>query len=68
MADINLSPYTAESEAIARKLRMAELLGQQAMQPMEMPTVAGAKASPLAGLAKMLNAYGAGQKQKQATQ
>ena len=59
MPDINLSPYTAESEAIARKIRMAEVLQQQALSPMEMPTLAGARASPYSGLAKMLQAYSA---------
>jgi len=59
MPDINLSPYTAESAAIARRLRMAEALQQQALSPIEMPTVAGAKISPYAGLAKMLQAYSA---------
>jgi len=59
MPDINLSPYTAESEAIARRIRMAEALQQQASSPMEMPTLAGARISPYAGLAKMLQAYSA---------
>ena len=61
MADINLSPYSAESEAISRKLRMAELLNQQALMPMEMPQQAGVQASPIAGLAKLLQGYLAGQ-------
>ena len=61
MPDINLSPYSAESEAIARKLRMAEMLNQQAMQPMEIPQQAGVQASPIAGLAKLLQGYLAGQ-------
>jgi len=61
MPDINLSPFSAESEAIARKLRMAELLNQQAMQPMEMPQQAGVQASPISGLAKLLQGYLAGQ-------
>jgi hypothetical protein len=68
MPDINLSPYTAESEAIARKLRMAQLLSQQANEPMAVPTQAGVRASHFAGLAKMLDAYTAGQKEKEATQ
>lgn len=68
MPTINLSPYTAQSEAIARRLRMAEALQQQSMQPMEMPTVPGAKVSHYAGLAKMLQAYNAGQEQKSALQ
>lgn len=61
MADINLSPFTAESDAIARRLRMAEALNQQALMPMEMPQQAGVQASPIAGLAKLLQGYLAGQ-------
>ena len=66
MAEINLNPYTAESDAIARRLRMAEALNQQAMQPMELPTQAGVKVSPYAGLAKMLQGYTSGMMQNQA--
>ena len=58
--DINLSPYTAESEAIARRMKMAELLQQQAMQPLETPGTAGGyqlAVSPYAGLAKILQGY-----------
>jgi hypothetical protein len=66
MAEINLNPYTAESDAIARRLRMAEALNQQAMQPMELPTQAGVRVSPYAGLAKMLQGYTSGLMQNQA--
>ena len=66
MADINLSPYTAESQAIAQRMRMAELLGQQAMQPLEMPQTAGVRISPYAGLAKLLQGYTAGVGQRKA--
>jgi len=66
MATINLSPYTAESEAIARRLRLAEALGQKAAQPLEMPTQAGVRISPLAGLAKMLDEYTAGRSSQNA--
>jgi len=66
MATINLSPYTAESEAIARRLRLAEALGQKAAQPLEMPTQAGVRISPLAGLAKMLDEYTAGRQERSA--
>jgi hypothetical protein len=59
MPDINFSPYTAESAAIARKMRLAEALQQQALSPLEMPTMAGVPISPYAGLAKMLQAYSA---------
>lgn len=68
MAEINLSPYTAESEAIARKLRMAEALNQQAMQPIELPQQPGVKVSHYAGLAKMLQAYNAAMTEKEARQ
>jgi len=66
MATINLSPYTAESEAIARRLRLAEALGQKAAQPLEMPTQAGVRISPLSGLAKMLDEYTAGRQERSA--
>lgn len=66
MPNINLSPYTAESQAIAQRMRMAELLNQQAMQPLEMPQVAGARISPYAGLAKLLQGYTAGIGQRKA--
>lgn len=64
MAEINLSPYTAESEAIARRIKMAELLQQQSMQPLETPGMAGGyqlAISPYAGLAKILQGYTARQ-------
>ena len=66
MPDINLNPYTAESEAIARRLRMAEMLAQQSMQPMALPQQAGVRASHLSGLAKMLDAYTAGKETRAA--
>lgn len=66
MATVNLSPYTAESEAIARKLRMAEALGQKAAQPLEMPTMPGVKISPYAGLAKIFDEYIAGRDERTA--
>ena len=68
MPDINLSPYTAESAAIAQRMRMAEALNQQAMSPMEMPQQAGVKISPYAGLAKMLQGYTSGLMQNKALQ
>jgi hypothetical protein len=66
--DINLNPYTAESAAIQRRLQMAQLLNQQAMQPMELPQQAGVKISPYAGLAKILEGFNANQQEKSATQ
>jgi hypothetical protein len=62
MPDINLSPYTVEQQAIDRRRRMAELLQQQAAAPMEMPSMPGVRSSPFAGLAKLLQGYGAGQR------
>jgi hypothetical protein len=43
---------------------MAQLLSQQAMQPMEVPQQAGVRASHYAGLAKILQGYMAGQEEK----
>jgi hypothetical protein len=60
MADINLSPLTAEQSAIDRRRRMAEAMQQQAILPIDMPNVAGAKVSPYQGLAKLLQGYIAG--------
>jgi hypothetical protein len=62
MPDINLSPYTAQQQAIDRRRKMAELLQQQAATPMETPTAPGVTISPLAGLAKLLQGYGAGKR------
>ena len=66
MADINLNPYTAESESIAKKRRLAELLQQQSLQPIEMPQQAGVPISPYSGLAKLLNAYVGTKKEQEA--
>jgi len=66
MPDVNLNPYTAESAAIQRRLQMAQMLSQQAMQPMDLPQQAGVRASPYMGLAKILQAYNAGQAEKSA--
>jgi len=66
MPDINLNPYTAETAAIQRRLQMAQMLGQQALQPVEMPQQAGVRASHLSGLAKVLQGYMAGSEEKQA--
>lgn len=60
MADVNLSPYTAEQQAMDRRRKMAEAMQQQAILPIEMPTVPGAKVSHLQGLAKLLQGYIAG--------
>ena len=66
MPNINLNPYTAESAAIQRRLQMAQLLGQQALQPVDVPQQAGVQASPLMGLAKVLQGYMAGKEEKEA--
>ena len=60
MPDINLSPLTAEQAALDRRRRMAEAMQQQAILPIDMPNVAGAKVSPYQGLAKLLQGYIAG--------
>jgi hypothetical protein len=60
MADINLSPLTAEQSAIDRRRRMAEAMQQQAILPIDMPNVPGVKISPYQGLAKLLQGYIAG--------
>ena len=61
MPDINLSPYTLEQQGIDRRRKMAELLQQQALAPMEMPATPGVSISPFVGLAKLLQGYVAGQ-------
>jgi hypothetical protein len=60
MPAINLSPLTAEQEAVDRRRKMAEALQQQAIAPIEMPNVPGAKVSHLQGFAKLLQGYIAG--------
>lgn len=60
MADINLSPYTAEQQAMDRRRKMAEAMQQQAVLPIEMPTMPGVAVSPYAGLVKLLQSYIAG--------
>jgi hypothetical protein len=60
MPDINLSPYTAEQAALDRRRKMAEAMQQQAIAPIDMPTVPGAKVSHTQGLAKLLQGYIAG--------
>jgi hypothetical protein len=57
MADVNLSPYTAEQQAMDRRRKMAEAMQQQAIAPIEMPTMPGVRVSPYAGLAKMFQSY-----------
>jgi hypothetical protein len=64
MADINLAPSNYELEAIQKRRKLAELLMQQAQQPMEMPQMAGVRVSPISGLAKLLQTYTAGKNLK----
>jgi len=68
MVDVNLSPYTAEQQAMDRRRKMAEAMQQQAVLPIEMPTVPGAKVSHLQGLAKLLQGYIAGKNLERADQ
>ena len=60
MPDINLSPLTAEQSALDRRRKLAEAMQQQAILPIEMPNVPGAKVSPYQGFAKLLQGYIAG--------
>ena len=60
MIDINLSPYTADQQAMNRRRRMAEAMQQQSATPIDMPTMPGVRVSPYAGLAKILQGYIAG--------
>jgi hypothetical protein len=60
MADINLSPYTADQQAMNRRRRMAEAMQQESIAPIQMPTMPGVAISPYAGLAKILQGYIAG--------
>lgn len=71
MPDINLSPYTVQSAQIEQRRRMAELLSQQSMQPMDTNQMAGGyvvPVSPFAGLAKMLQGYAGGVGQRKASE
>ncbi len=54
--------YGAEQQEIDRRRKMAELLAQQSMQPIEVPT--NAPVSWTQGLAKLLQGYGAGREEK----
>jgi len=68
MPAINLSPLTAEQEALDRRRKMAEAMQQQAILPIEMPNVPGAKVSHLQGFAKLLQGYIAGKNLEKAEQ
>lgn len=60
-------PYAADEAGLARKQKMADLLGGQAMQPIEQFGYGGIPApiSPAAGLAKVLQAWGSRRKSGQ---
>ena len=68
MPAINLSPLTAEQESFDRRRKMAEAMQQQAILPIEMPNVPGAKVSHLQGFAKLLQGYIAGKNLEKAEQ
>ena len=68
MPAINLSPLTAEQESLDRRRKMAEAMQQQAILPIEMPNVPGAKVSHLQGFAKLLQGYIAGKNLEKAEQ
>ena len=57
MPNINLAPTNYELEALQKQRKMAELLMQQAQQSLETPQMAGVRASPISGLAKLLQTY-----------
>lgn len=63
-------PYAADEAGLARKQKMADLLGGQAMQPIEQFGYGGIPApiSPAAGLAKVLQAWGSRRKSGQVEQ
>ncbi len=64
---VTFNPYDEQLEKLRRRQRMADMLQQQAMQPLESQTAPGGyvvPTSPLLGLAKMLQAYSAGKTQR----
>jgi len=57
----------AEFQALQRKQKLTELLTQRSMQPLEAPVIKGrfqGAISPFQGMAKMFDAYNAGQDQQ----
>ena len=69
MATVNLTDYDAQAAAIAQRQKLAELLQQQSMKPIDVQSYQGIQApiSPLSGLAKILQSYQAAKMQKDAT-
>src|SRR6266446_2478740 len=56
---VNLAPYpyAAQQAEIDRRRKMAQALQQQAMEPIEQPTMPGVRISPVQGLAKLLQQF-----------
>ena len=64
---VTFTPYDEQLERLRRRQRMADMLQQQAMEPLESQVAPGGyvvPTSPLLGLAKMLQAYHAGKTQR----
>lgn len=64
---VTFTPYDEQMAEIQRRQRMADLMQQQAQAPLETPQSGGrmiARVSPVAGLAKMLQAYMGGKEQR----
>jgi hypothetical protein len=61
-------PYDEDYRSIARREQMAQILQQQALQPIEVGAYQGIQApiSPLSGIAKVLQGYFAGQQMDKA--
>ena len=63
---VTLNPYDDQLEKLRQRQKMADLLQQQALQPLESQVAPGGYAvrtSPVLGLAKMLQAYMGGREQ-----
>ena len=71
-SNINLmapNEYSVEAQALERRRKLAELMQQQSLEPLQAPPSSGGWAvpmSPLAPLAKMLQGYAGGRGQTQA--
>lgn len=69
MADVSFNianPYQTQLEELSRRQKMAEIMQQQAFQPIERSSYQGIEApiSPLSGIAKALQMYMGGRAQK----
>tara|TARA_R110002126_G_scaffold233760_1_gene377938 strand:- start:2231 stop:3703 length:1473 start_codon:yes stop_codon:yes gene_type:complete len=69
MADVSFNianPYQTQLEELARRQKMAEIMQQQAFQPIERSSYQGIEApiSPLSGIAKALQMYMGGKAQR----